>query len=231
VTTAPVRSISTLTLVLLIGAIALTDIITTRLEPPGTDAPIKIGIVLAFVLWGRFGARLSWDELGLARAKVGAGFRIGCLAALVIGAAIVVLVAIPATRGYFQSKDVAADSTASHWLEPLVFIPLGTVVFEETIFRGVLLGVLLRMYSQRRAVVVSALVFGLWHIPPALTDASGKSAIAALGVVLGTIAVTAAAGIGFAILRVWSGSLIAPVFAHIATNSLAYVGALVALHL
>ena len=53
---------------------------------------------------------------------------------------IVVLVAVPGTRSYFDDSSVAADSTAQRVLQPLLFIPLGTVVFEEVIFRGVLLG-------------------------------------------------------------------------------------------
>jgi membrane protease YdiL (CAAX protease family) len=43
--------------------------------------------------------------------------------------------------------------------------------------------------------------------------------------VLGTIAATTAAGIVFALLRLRSGSLLAPVLAHVATNSFAYLGA------
>ena len=46
---------------------------------------------------------------------------------------------------------------------------------------------------------------------------------------VGTIAVTTVAGVLFAWLRLRSGSLVAPILAHIATNSFAYVGALVAL--
>ena len=40
---------------------------------------------------------------------------------------------------------------------------------------------------------------------------------------------TTAAGVGFALLRVWSRSVIAPVIAHSAVSSLADVAALVAL--
>ena len=85
--------------------------------------------------------------------------------------------------------------------------------------------------ERRRAVVVTSVVFGFWHVPPALSDASGKSTIAAAGVVAGTIAVTTVAGVLFAWLRLRSGSLVAPILGHIATNSFAYVGALVALRL
>lgn len=226
-----VRRISTRTVVGLILAIAATDVVATRLEPPHSDAVLKLAIVIGFLVWARRFAGLSWEELGLARANLGAGLRVGAVAALIVAAAIVVLVAVPGSRSYFESNRVAADSTAQRVLEPLVFIPIGTVVFEETIFRGVLLGVLLRWGTRRRAVVVTSVVFGLWHLPPALSDASGKGAIEAAGVVVGTIAITTVAGVLFAWLRLRSGSLVAPIFGHIATNSFAYVGALIALQL
>jgi membrane protease YdiL (CAAX protease family) len=208
-----------------------TDVVTTRLAPPHSDAALKLAILVAFLVWARQWVGLSWEELGLARAKVGSGFRVGVLAALVVAAAIFVLVAVPWSRSYFQTDRVAADSTAERFLEPLVFIPIGTVVFEEVIFRGVLLGVLLRSGPRRRAVVVSSALFGLWHLPPAFSDASGKGTAEAVGVIVGTIAVTTVAGVLFAWLRIRSGSLVAPILGHIATNSFAYVGAVVALHL
>jgi membrane protease YdiL (CAAX protease family) len=150
--------------------------------------------------------------------------------ALVIALVIAVLVAIPASRGYFADNEmVRKASLTDRWLQPLVIIPLGTVVFGEVMFRGVLRGVLLRWSTTRPAVVVSAVVFGLWHLPPALRDASGDGFAGGLGVVVGTIAFTTLAGVLFAWLRLRSGSLIAPAGAHLASNSFAYVAAVIAL--
>jgi membrane protease YdiL (CAAX protease family) len=215
----------------LVLAIGLTDWIVERLAPAGWSGLIKAAILALFVLGARWRARLTWAELGLARKDAREGLRVGFGAMLLIGFVIAALVAIPATRGYFTSSRVAHDSTTERILEPLVIIPLGTAVFEETIFRGVLLGVLLRDWTTRRAVIFSSVLFGLWHIPPALDQASHKGALGTLGVVAGTVAVTAAAGVLFAYVRIRSRSLIAPVLAHTATNSLAYVGAIVALQL
>jgi membrane protease YdiL (CAAX protease family) len=122
---------------------------------------------------------------------------------------------------------VNADSAARQVLVPLLVIPLGTVLFEETIFRGVLLAVLLARYPRRTAILGSAAAFGLWHLVPAVSAADGASTIAAIGTVAGTIAVTTVAGVLFAWLRMRSGSLLAPILAHVATNSFAYVGAVV----
>jgi membrane protease YdiL (CAAX protease family) len=50
----------------------------------------------------------------------------------------------------------------------------------------------------------------------------GGSVEMAWGAVVGTVAATTTAGVAFAWLRLRSGSLLAPILAHIATNSLAF---------
>ena len=148
-----------------------------------------------------------------------------------LGAAVIaLLVVVPSTRTSFESSNIANASTTRQVLMVLVIIPVGTAVFEETIFRGVLLGVLLRAGTRRTAVVVSSVLFGFWHLVPALSDANSQSGAATVGVVVGTIAVTTIAGVLFAWLRLRSGSLVAPTLAHIATNSLTYLAVLFVLN-
>ena len=223
---APAPRNSTSTVVGLIAAIAVADVVANVLVPEDTKLPVKLAIAFAFIAWARWSAGYSWEELGLGRGEARAGLRLGGIALLAIAAVIAVLVAVPGSRSYFDNSSVAADSSAQHVLQPLLFIPLGTVVFEEVLFRGVLLAALLRVTTRAYAVGASALLFGLWHLPPALRDANDKRAAAAVGVVVGTIAVTTFAGAVFAWLRVRSGSLVAPVLAHVATNSFAYASAL-----
>jgi membrane protease YdiL (CAAX protease family) len=213
----------------LLVALAVVDIVTTRLTPDPFDPFFRVAVVVGALVWARRGAGLSWDELGCGREKAGSGLRWGLLAMLVVGVVVAVAIAIPATRSFFENDDVRADSALSHILEPLIVIPLSTVVFEEILFRGVLFGVLLRFTTRVRAVLVCSVAFGLWHIPPALSDAAGNGAIEASGIVLGTIAFTTVAGALFCWLRLRSGSLLAPILAHIGSNSFSYAGALVAL--
>jgi len=213
--------------VLLIASIAATDLIADRYEPPHSGLFLKLVIVTGYMVWALRYVGLSTEELGLGRSSMRAGVRDGLIAALCIAGVIAILVAIPASRSYFSSSHAVSGSTTSRFLQPLVVIPLGTVVFEEVIFRGVLLAVLLRWGSRRQAIVVSSVVFGFWHVIPALGHVSGKGVVASLGVVVGTIAATSVAGALFAWLRIRSNSLFAPILAHVATNSFAYVGALI----
>jgi membrane protease YdiL (CAAX protease family) len=209
-------------------AIAVVDVLTNAVVSGDAQLPLKLGILGVILWWAHSRRGFSWVQLGLGRAQLGSGLRLGTLAALAVGAVIAVAVAVPATRSFFVSSSVDADSTVRHVLAPLLVIPLGTVVFEETIFRGVLLALLLRRCAQRRAVVVSSVLFGLWHLVPATSAADGKAAAAAIGTVVGTVAVTTAAGVAFAWLRLRSGSLAAPILAHVATNSFAYAAATIA---
>jgi membrane protease YdiL (CAAX protease family) len=218
------------TLAGLLCAIAVVDLVANAWTPEVAQLPVKLALVAGFVLWARRRIGLSWVDLGLDPASVRRGIRYGAGAALVIGAVIVRALATPVAQSLFESSSVTGASNVEQLLTPLLIIPVGTVLFEEIIFRSVLLGALLRESSRRAAVITSAVAFGLWHILPAVHSASGASAAHALGVVVGTVAITTVAGIGFAWLRLRSGSLVAPVLAHIATNSLAFAAAVFVLH-
>ncbi len=49
-----------------------------------------------------------------------------------------------------------------------VRIPIGTVLWEETAFRGVLQAALRRALPGPAAIAVTSGVFGLWHIRPTI---------------------------------------------------------------
>jgi uncharacterized protein len=105
-----------------------------------------------------------------------------------------------------------------------VRVPFGTVLWEEIAFRGVLLAALLRILPVRTAVAAAAVVFGIWHIRPTLgalaaNDLADGPVLRLLAVLLACTG-TAAAGVLFSWLRLRSGSLVAPVLLHLATNTL-----------
>jgi membrane protease YdiL (CAAX protease family) len=184
------------------------------------------GAALLVGLARRFG--LGWGDLGLARDRIPRGLVIGLGAAVLVAVVLGIGLVIPAAESALEDDGVRADTTFDRWFVPLVRIPLGTAVFEEVLFRSVLLGVLLTRHSTRWAVAISSALFGLWHVVPAW-EGAGDGAAAVLGAVAGTVAVTAVAGLLFAALLLWSRSVVAPILAHTATNSLAYAAALIAL--
>jgi hypothetical protein len=71
-----------------------------------------------------------------------------------------------------------------------VFAVFAAPLFEELVFRGLLLRSLTRRYGRRLAVVVQAVVFGLYHVTPAAGAANIPTVIylAVWGAVAGVAA-------------------------------------------
>lgn len=171
-------------------------------------------------------AGLGWGELGLGRDRLRHGWWWGGGAALVVAAAVAAgAAAADAVPGIGALlADRRADlPPAEVAYQALVRIPLGTALFEEVAFRGLLLAALLRVASTGWAVAWSSAAFGLWHVAStmvtleindiAVTSGAGVAAIVA------AVVVTTAAGVVFCLLRLVAGSLLAPTLAHWATNA------------
>ena len=198
------------------------------LGPAYVAMPLLTG-GLASLAWR---AHASSSALGLGRVAVGRGVRYGLGA---VGAVAVVLslsAAASPTRGFLNDQRGAVGGW--HLIEVLlVSIAVLTAVPEEFAFRGVVYGAGRELWGSRRSAVVSLVLFGLWQIAPTLHMAgsdttigrvshSGGGALAAVAV---TVAATFVAGLLFCFLRERSGSLIASVLAHVATDGPALVAA------
>lgn len=181
-------------------------------------------LLTAVVLGVAWVGGLRAADLGLRRASLGQGFVYGGVVAGVVLAGLVAAVLVVPRAFRDDRVDVGLGTML---FEVLVEIPLATVMFEEVAFRGVLLGLLRKRLPTWPAVVVSAALFGLWHVDGVLHRHEGPGLAAA---VAGTVAATTVAGLGFAWLRVRSDSLVAPMLAHWATNALAFVVAWVRWH-
>ncbi|MCU0273484.1 MAG: CPBP family intramembrane metalloprotease [Acidimicrobiales bacterium] len=212
-------------LVVLVVGLAVYDVLRSLVLPKGWHSPANAALGIVVLLYGR-SAGLTWAELGLARARLRSGLVYGLAVLGVIVVVLGVLVALPSTRELFPD-DTERVSGLRVLLDAAVRIPAATVFPEEVAFRGVLLALLLRRSPLRRALLVHSILFGLWHVPPLLIGAE-DGLIRALPLAAGTLAATAVAGLGFAWLRLRSGSLLAPVLAHIGTNSTATVATWVA---
>jgi uncharacterized protein len=193
--------------------------------PSAAWVPANCALAVLLIAAARING-MSWEELGMRSDRCVRGLAVGGAAAAAILIVLAITVALPATRDFFDDPQIAADSVGARLFNPLVRIPLGTVVLEETLFRGVLLGLALRRWSVATAVLVTSAFFGLWHVVPAAESAAND-----LGAILATVAVTTVGGIFLAWLRLRANSILAPVLAHVATNSLSYLAAVVALQL
>ena len=198
----------------------------------GSQELVAAGVLTAGLIGVARLARLSTDDLGLARSRLPGGAVLGGIAFVFVAVAIVVVALVPATAGFLDDERVDVSSAGLVY-EVVVTILLVTVIPEELAFRGVLLASGSTQWGVRWAVLATSALFGLWHISPALTTASANTDVSevtmassgALAAVTVSVAATFVAGLVFCWLRLRSRSLLAPVLAHFATNAVAFVTA------
>jgi uncharacterized protein len=164
---------------------------------------------------------LTAEELGLGRGRWLPG-RLGSLVAAATAAGWLVAAAVPTARPVLDDKRIGGLDGRGVAYQTLVRIPVGTALWEEIAFRGVLQAMLRRIMSEPAAIGVTSGVFGLWHIRPTAgalrVNGLAESRRQAVTRVAAGVAVTAAGGAAFSWLRARSGRLAAPVALHIAIN-------------
>lgn len=193
--------------------------------PPSWYVPVNLVVAALLVVIARR-ADVTWRQLGFARHRRMAGLRTG----LVVGAVAVAVMAVGAllqpTQTFFEDErvDVAAGGGELAY-QTLLRIPVGTVLFEEVAFRGVLLALLRHRIGTRAAVLVGSGLFGLWHVVPTLAAARTNdiAGLAQAGAVAAAVLITAAGGVLFCALRLRSGHLLAPILLHLTFNDSGYV--------
>ena len=203
-----------------------------RAVPASAYVPANLAVAGLSVLAARR-RRVPAADMGLGRDRLAKGLRVGLVATAPVAAAVALGAAAPATRRFFLDERGSTGGAGYALYHTLVRIPFGTAVAEETLFRGALLGMLLQRHSRARASAVSSVLFGLWHVLPTLDTLRLNAAGAAArddpartgGAVLASVAVTAAAGLGFSWLRFRGDSVVAPVVVHAALNSSAFAAA------
>ena len=197
----------------------------------GVAALGRVGPANAMLVAGPFGAvlllllaraaGLGADDVGLA----GGSLRRGAAYALPVSSRWRWCTRRPPvarTRSAFLDERYRTDLGTAARLA-FVVIPLGTVLFEEVAFRGVLWGLVRRSWGALAATVVSSGLFGLWHVLPSLrlhrvnpkvADLVGSGPGGQVAAVAGAVVFTAAAGVLLCELRRRSGSLLAPIALH-----------------
>ena len=229
---------------------------STRRSRPGRDAAFAAAVAAGLTAYNNLAGRRRWHErwypaanlaatgilvtaaaasgltageLGTRRDRLTAGLRTAAPPALALAGGWVILAAVPAGRPVLGDRRITGLTGPGVAYQALFRIPVGTVLWEEAAFRGVLQASLRRVLPGPAAIAVTSAVFGLWHIRPT-ADALRINQIAAsrrtaLGPVAAAVAATAAAGLLLSGLRERSGSLAAPMLLHLTANSGAVLAA------
>jgi membrane protease YdiL (CAAX protease family) len=151
--------------------------------------------------------------LGLRPPALCSGLRLGVAVAATVTAGVAASTALPQVRSAMAVRELPGPTVA--WLG--FRIPLGTVWSEEAAYRAALGTAAAHAFGPSAGRLLQATSFGLSHI---------HDARAAAEPVVPTVIVTGLAGWLFARLFERSGSLAAPMLAHLAINEAGAVAAL-----
>lgn len=186
--------------------------------------------VFALLFWLIYKkSKLNPNEIGMDKDNLPAGLKWGFGVMSVVG--LVIAIALAIKPELFMDTRYH-ESLSSAVFKAVFFIPFATVLFEEIVFRGILLALLIRQYSTKVAVAANALLFGLWHIfssanaTNTIIDGSGTGQ--RLAGILTVLLATSSAGLVLCLLRLKSRSVIAPILAHWSINSFALIAAAIA---
>jgi membrane protease YdiL (CAAX protease family) len=165
---------------------------------------------------------LTAADLGLRPDRLRAGVRTAAGPAGALAAGWLVLAAAPATRPALADQRISGLTWPELGYQLTIRIPVGTVLWEETAFRGVLQASLRRVLPGPAAIATTSAVFGIWHIRPTLAalriNQMAANRRAELGGAAVAVAGTAAAGVLLSWLRDRSGSVAASMLLHLTAN-------------
>jgi membrane protease YdiL (CAAX protease family) len=151
--------------------------------------------------------------LGLRPPALWPGLRYGACAAASVGLGVAAATALPQVRAEMAEREL--PEATGRWL--LWAIPVGTVWPEELAYRAVLGTAAEEAFGPTVGRLVQSAAFGLWHIVDAQVTKQP---------VVRTVLATGVAGWVFGWLHTRSGSLAAPMLAHLAVNEAAGLAAL-----
>ena len=215
---------------LVIAILVLFNLLFQRVAPTNQHLLWSIGGTFGLLAIGLLDGN-SWTDMGLGWGYLFWGFMWALASIALVTMGYVVAAAFRRGRDALHDERVSSLSGPRLMFNALVEVPFGTVLFEEIAFRAVLFAMLARRFGVVPAIIISAILFGLWHI---LASIGSHEQSAALGSVVGTgkraailavvlsVVTTTIAGVVFALLRIVSGSVIAPMGLHWATNGLGY---------
>ena len=189
-----------------------------------------VALATALVGWSFAAPRVRWhpvpnaalgaglvavarSPLGLRPPALWSGMRYGLAAGAAVALGVAAMTAAPPLRTAMARREL--PKSTGRWL--LLDIPVGTVWPEEAAYRATLGAVAEEAFGPTCGRLVQAAAFGLWHIVDARVTG---------GPVVGTVLFTGVAGWLFGWLNARSGSLAAPMLAHLAVNEAAALAAL-----
>ena len=182
--------------------------------------PRALLLALAAVMWAVRFQGLSPSDLGLTTRNLRSGAAIGLAAAVAIAvpATLYFLFPVGVSGGSIDYENFANDSVGEFAFWAAVRYPVQAALFEEVLFRGVLLALSLRAFGTARGIVFSAAAFAAWHVAVdydtmADSNVADNAAFFAFAQA-GALVALFVGGLAFALMRRRTGSLAGPIVFH-----------------
>lgn len=180
----------------------------------------NLALMVALLAWAVRWARFTLLEIGLDPRRVAGSALFGVVISVLAAVPPVLFIALAPlfSGGPVEAEEITSRSGAGMAYFLLVRQPVGTALFEEVAFRGVLYGVWQRVGGDRAAILATAGAFSLWHLVISSRTVAESGVVSAPPAVAAGVIVSLAGlfvgGLIFAYLRWHTRSIAAPVIAH-----------------
>ncbi len=140
---------------------------------------------------------------------------------------LLVLVLLPVLGIRIRAPIVDVGTLPEFLYRIFIRIPLGTALFEESLFRGILYAYLIKKHSFKKTLLLTGIFFAIWHIVPAIKVMSSnfQFGLCIVGILMLGVGLIGAflAGMYFAVLRRYSRDLYGCLLCHALVNDLSLV--------
>jgi uncharacterized protein len=213
-----------------IAELAAYNLIQNLVLPNRLYVPSNLAVSAGLVAQARRHGS-GWSDLRLGPDRLGSGLVWGATT-ISIAAGLISLLRLSGSRILLDQR-AAGQGRRERLFRAAIRFPIGTALFEELAFRGVVEATWRQAgVSKRKAAGVSVLTFAAWHVLPTSRALGGnplgtrlRSAPSRTAAVLGGAALAGLAGAGLSWLRERSGSLLAPWLVHAGFNTIGYLAA------
>ena len=197
--------------------IAYGNLVSLRPEdiPTAFDWALTLGnltFLALLILWAVRIEGMPLPTMGITSANAGRSALVGAALGAVVILPVVLYFIFPlGLDNDIGHEGIEEETWGGFLLWTFLHQPLGTDLFEEVLFRGVLLAKMTVAWGQRQALVASSLTFALWHLVINFrtiqdTDVASPAALAAMAQIASMFGLLAG-GLFLGLLRQRTGNL------------------------
>jgi membrane protease YdiL (CAAX protease family) len=176
-------------------------------------------LIVLLIFWAVRIDGHTFGEIGITREHAIRSALIGAGLALLVSLPVVLYFVFPVVVDEPVQYDAVEDLSVGGFLVyALVKQPLGTAVFEEVAFRGILQAKMTALFTVRAGIAITSIVFALWHLvinyrtieQTNIGDSAALAVLAQVGSLVGLFV----GGVFMSLLRHYTHNLAGPIIFH-----------------